>query len=103
MAVGVGAKGGFRAWVVLPELRHWARADGRKRHYVRFSSGLEKFKAELHRVLAYPRWLARWRRRVRTTSLAEGFFRHLRRHLGRFPGCVDAPHSEQFLGCSIPA
>jgi transposase-like protein len=43
------------------------------------------------------------RHRLRTTNLAEGFFRHLRRYLGRFPGCVDAAHSEQVLGCFILA
>jgi hypothetical protein len=39
---------------------------------------VEKFKAELHRVLAYWRWPVRWRHRLRTTNLAEGFFRHRR-------------------------
>jgi putative transposase len=64
---------------------------------------VEKFKAELHRVLAYLRWPARWRHRLRTTNLAEGFFRHLRRFLGRFPGCLHPAHSEQILGCFILA
>jgi len=32
--------------------------------------------------------------------LAEGFFRHLRKYLNRFPGCVDA---EQVLGCFLLA
>lgn len=64
---------------------------------------VDKFKAELHRVLAYLRWPPRWRHRLRTTNLAEGFFRHLRRYLGRFPGCVDPAHSEQVLGCFILA
>jgi transposase-like protein len=64
---------------------------------------VEKFKVELDRVLAYLRWPARWRHRLRTTNLAEGSFRHLRRYLGRFPGCVDAAHSEQVLGCFILA
>jgi len=41
--------------------------------------------------------------RVRTTNLAEVFFRHLRRYLDRFPGCVDEPHREQVLGCFILA
>ncbi len=40
---------------------------------------------------------------VRTTNLAEGFFRHLRKYLGRFPGCVDPGHSEQVLGCYVLA
>ena len=60
---------------------------------------LEEFKAELPRVLACLRWRARWRHRLRTPNLAEGFFRHL----GRFPGCVDAAHNEQVLGCYVLA
>jgi hypothetical protein len=46
---------------------------------------------------------ARWRHRLRTTNLAEGFFRHLRRYLSRFPDCVDLAHSEHMLGCFILA
>ena len=30
-------------------------------------------------------------------------FHHLRRYLGRFPGCTDAAHSEQILGCFLLA
>ncbi len=30
-------------------------------------------------------------------------FRHLRRYLSRFPGCVDAAHSEHVLGCFLLA
>jgi hypothetical protein len=33
---------------------------------------VEKFEAELHRVLAYLHWPARWRHRVRTTNLSVG-------------------------------
>ena len=58
---------------------------------------------ELPRVLAYLRWPASWRHRLRTTNLAEGFFRHLRRYLGHFPGGTDAAHSEQILGCFLLA
>lgn len=64
---------------------------------------VEKFQAELHRVLAFLRWPLEWRHRLRTTNLAEGFFRHLRRYLSRFPGCRDAAHSEQVLGCYVLA
>jgi len=42
---------------------------------------VEKLKAELPWVLAY----LRWRHRMRTINLAEDFFRHLCRYLGRFP------------------
>mgnify|MGYP007042415117 CR=1 FL=1 len=64
---------------------------------------LAEFQAELHGGLTYFRWSPRWRHRLRTTNLAEGYFRHLRRYLGRFPGCVDPAHSEQVLGCFILA
>jgi len=39
-----------------------------------------------------------WSYRLKTTNLAEGFFRNLRRFLGRFPGFVSPEHSEQALG-----
>ncbi|MGD0920715.1 MAG: transposase [Terriglobia bacterium] len=64
---------------------------------------VEKFQAELDRVLACLCWPARWRHRLRTTNLAEGLLRHLRRYLGRFPGCVDPAQSEHVLSCFILA
>lgn len=84
------------------QLRQWAASFGRRWQFWA-PQMVEKFKAELHRVLAYLRWPPRWRHRLRTTNLAEGFFRHLRRYLGRFPGCVDPAHSEHVLGCFILA
>jgi transposase-like protein len=84
------------------QLRRWAATFSRRWQFWA-PLMVEKFKAELPRVLAYLRWPARWRHRLRTTNLAEGFFRHLRRYLGRFPGCVDPPHSEQVLGCFVLA
>ena len=84
------------------QLRRWAASFGRRWQFWA-PHMVEKFRAELHRVLAYLRWPVRWRHRLRTTNLAEGFFRHLRRYLGRFPGCVDPAHSEQVLGCFILA
>jgi putative transposase len=84
------------------QLRRWAASFGRRWQFWA-PRMVEKFRAELHRVLAYLRWPTRWRHRLRTTNLAEGFFRHLRRYLGRFPGCVSPAHSEQVLGCFILA
>jgi uncharacterized protein HemY len=40
---------------------------------------------------------------LRTTNLGEGWFKHLRRYLSRFPGCRNAEHSEQVLGCFLLA
>jgi hypothetical protein len=62
---------------------------------------VEKSRVELHRVLAYLCWLLPWRHRRPTTNLAEGFFRYLRRCLGRFPGCANPARSEPVLGCFI--
>lgn len=64
---------------------------------------VEKFGTELPRVLAFFVFPASWRHRLRTTNLGEGWFRHLRRYLSRFPGCRDAAHSEQVLGCFLLA
>src|ERR1700678_2471385 len=84
------------------QLRKW---DGSFARRWRFWAPelVEKFQQELPRALAYFRFPRHWRHRLRTTNLAEGFFRHLRRYLGRFPGCVDAVHSEQVLGCYLLA
>jgi putative transposase len=42
--------------------------------------------------------LRTWSYRLKTTNLAEGFFRNLRRFLGRFPGFLSPEHSERALG-----
>lgn len=39
-----------------------------------------------------------WTYRLKTTNLAEGFFRNLRRFLGRFPGFVSPEHADRALG-----
>lgn len=41
---------------------------------------------------------AAWRHRLRTTNVAEGFFRHLRTFLNRYPGWVDERHVIQIVG-----
>jgi putative transposase len=64
---------------------------------------VEKFQAELEDVLAFFDFPAQWRHRLRTTNLGEGWFKHLRRYLSRFPGCRNAQHSEQVLGCFLLA
>ncbi len=42
--------------------------------------------------------LRTWSYRLKTTNLAEGFFRNLRRFLGRFPGLVSPEHAQRALG-----
>jgi transposase-like protein len=64
---------------------------------------VEKFQAELEGVLAFFAFPSQWRHRLRTTNLGEGWFKHLRRYLSRFPGCRNAEHSEQVLGCFLLA
>jgi len=64
---------------------------------------VQKFQAERHQVLAFFAFPAPWRHRLRTTNLGEGWFKHLRRYLSRFPGCRNAEHSEQVLGCFLLA
>jgi transposase-like protein len=64
---------------------------------------VEKFQIELEEVLAFFAFPAAWRHRLRTTNLGEGWFKHLRRYLSRFPGCRNAEHSEQVLGCFLLA
>jgi transposase-like protein len=84
------------------QLRQWAASFCRRWRFWA-PEMVEKFQAELPRVLAYFHFPLPWRHRLRTTNLAEGFFRHLRRYLSRFPGCVDEAHSEQVLGCYLLA
>jgi len=84
------------------QLRNWSASFCRRwRFYA--PEMVAKFQAELPRVLAYWRFPLAWRHRLRTSNLAEGFFKHLRRYLGRFPGCIDGAHSEQVLGCYLLA
>jgi len=64
---------------------------------------VEKFQFELEGVLAFFAFPAHWRHRLRTTNLGEGWFKHLRRYLSRFPGCRNAEHSEHVLGCFLLA
>ena len=84
------------------EARSWALRF-RRRWQFWAPEMVQKFQAEFSRVLAYLRFPARWRHRLRTTNLDEGFFRHLRKYLSRFPGCVDPAHSEHILGCFLLA
>ncbi len=84
------------------QLRTWAASFCRRWRFWA-PEMVEKFQAELPRVLAYLHFPAAWRHRLRTTNLGEGWFKHLRRYLSRFPGCRDATHSEHVLGCFLLA
>ena len=64
---------------------------------------VEKSQFELEDVLAFFAFPAPWRHRLRTTNLGEGWFKHLRRYLSRFPGCRNAEHSERVGGFTLAA
>ena len=71
-------------------IRRWARSEpDLVRH---FSQGFDAS------ITFLKSGLRTWSYRLRTTNLAEGFFRNLRRFLGRFPGFLSPEHSERALG-----
>jgi hypothetical protein len=53
---------------------------------------VEKFQAEPEGVLALLVFPAHWRHRLRGANLGEGWLKHLRRYLSRFPGLHNAEH-----------
>ncbi len=71
-------------------VRRWARSEPEFVHqfWKGFDSSITFLKSGLRT----------WSYRLKTTNLAEGFFRNLRRFLGRFPGFVSPHHSERALG-----
>lgn len=71
-------------------VRRWARSEPDLVH--RFWEGFEAS------ITFLKSGLRTWSYRLKTTNLAEGFFRNLRRFLGRFPGFVSPQHSERALG-----
>ena len=71
-------------------VRRWARTEPDLAHA--FWQGFEAS------ITFLKSGLRPWSYRLKTTNLAEGFFRNLRRFLGRFPGFVTPEHSERALG-----
>lgn len=71
-------------------LRRWARSEPAFVHA--FWQGFDAS------ITFLKEGLRTWSYRLKTTNLAEGFFRNLRRFLGRFPGFVSPQHSERALG-----
>jgi transposase-like protein len=71
-------------------LRRWARREPEFVH--QFWQGFDAS------ITFLKSGLRTWSYRLKTTNLAEGFFRNLRRFLGRFPGFVSPQHSERALG-----
>jgi transposase-like protein len=71
-------------------VRRWARAEPARVH--------EFWRGWPASVTFLRSGLQPWSYRLKTTNLAEGFFRNLRRFLGRFPGFTDPAHSQRALG-----
>jgi transposase-like protein len=55
---------------------------------------IDRLKPKLFAFFAFPE---QWRHRLRTTNLAEGFFRNFRRFLSRFPGVTDLDHASRVI------
>jgi len=70
--------------------RRWARSEPNFVHafWQGFHASVTFLKAGLQT----------WSYRLKTTNLAEGFFRNLRRFLGRFPGFLSPDHCDRALG-----
>jgi putative transposase len=57
----------------------------------------EKIDRLKHKIFAFLAFPVRWRHRLRTTNLAEGFFRNFRRFLSRFPGVTNLAHAARIV------
>jgi transposase-like protein len=60
-------------------------------------SAFERIDRLRPRLFAYLSFPDHWRHRLRTTNLAEGFFRNFRRFLSRFPGVTDLAHAARIV------
>lgn len=54
--------------------------------------------AKKDHLMLYFNYDMQWRHRLRTTNLAEGFFKHLRTFIRRFPGWVDDEQVNTIIG-----
>ena len=76
-----------------------SRARRFKRRWKRKEpEAIEMFGRNYPDTLGYLMFPARWRHRVRTVNLAEGFFRNFRRFFNRFPGFKHEEHISRVLG-----
>jgi len=71
-------------------VRRWASSEPDLVHH--FWQGFQTS------ILFLKQGLRPWSYRLKTTNLAEGFFRNLRRFLGRFPGFLSPEHAGRALG-----
>jgi len=63
----------------------------------RLPAAFERIDRLRHKLFAFFAFPDRWRHRLRTTNLAEGFFRNFRRFLSRFPGVTDLAHAARIV------
>jgi len=80
-----------------PEVRRRARRFIRRWNPVAPAS-VQTFRTHFEQTLGYLQFPERWRHRVRTVNLAEGFFRNFRRFFNRFPGFQDEAHLSRTMG-----
>jgi len=70
----------------------------RRRWAPKAPRAIEDFRARMAETTGYLQFPERWRHRVRTVNLAEGFFRNFRRFFNRFPGFRDPAHLSRTMG-----
>ncbi len=59
------------------------------------------FLSKQQNLIVYYDYDVKWRHRIRTTNLAEGFFKHLRTFIRRYPGWTDAAHVDLTFGLHL--
>jgi len=70
----------------------------RRRWAPRAPRAVEEFRLRMPETIGYLQFPERWRHRVRTVNLADGFFRNFRRFFNRFPGFQDEAHLSRTMG-----
>lgn len=75
------------------------RARRFKRRWKRRApAAVEAFEERYRDTVGFLMFPERWRHRVRTVNLAEGFFKNFRRFFNRFPGFKDEEHLARVMG-----
>jgi len=76
-----------------------ARAADFKARWRRIApQAIADFAGRFRQTVAFLKYPPRWRHRLRTVNLAEGFFKNFRRFLSRYPGLLDEEHFCRCLG-----
>ena len=88
-----------KLWRSRKERKEWARRFCARWPWAA-PEMVEKFQQEFERVLAFFGFPAHWRHRLRTMNLGEGWFKHLRPFLTRFPGSRTPNTANRFSAAS---